>query len=552
MERTFKLARGFGLTLLASLGLAGQALAQPYLPDGPSVPTVTLNEDQSGAADLPPLNVPPPQGWDQQSIWNMRVVGFNANGGRPSSDDGWIEHEGNRYILYVAESPGTVNGVKDGTSLYDVTNPGQPVFLSQIPAQTGGGSTHVAVCGGGTLPGVKDPTKWYLIRHDGSTNQEIWDVSDPTHPTMMSVLIGSLTSNHHIWWECDTGIAYVIAQQRGDGWQETGSKQHVYIYDLSNPRVPVFIRQFGLVGQQPTANVATAQSCYNFPGPNCYEGFTNPPGGVHQVYSGGLYNNRVYLPYGVGSDGVVQIVDRTKLLTGCTVSGASADCANSPTQADLLYPQVSYITMKPTQGAHTSIPIFGIPIPEMQANYLDGTPQTWDLLAITSEQTANDCAPQDWKNPQLLDITPATNSNGQPTETIWPISTLPVGQFPGDFCNKGARFGIHELNRQIYAPYYGRLIVAAYFNAGLHVWDIRDPYSPREVAYFIQAPNANTLLSCSSTNANYCRNATFSDLGEVDDRGYIYNLDRAGSGITILKLTGDAAKVVTGQGNEGH
>jgi hypothetical protein len=41
-------------------------------------------------------------------------------------------------------------------------------------------------------------------------------------------------------------------------------------------------------------------------------------------------------------------------------------------------------------------------------------------------------------------------------------------------------------------------------------------------------------------------------LGEVDDRGYIYNLDRAGSGLTILQLTGDAANVVTGQGHQGH
>ena len=41
---------------------------------------------------------------------------------------------------------------------------------------------------------------------------------------------------------------------------------------------------------------------------------------------------------------------------------------------------------------------------------------------------------------------------------------------------------------------------------------------------------------------------TFSDLGELDDRGYIYNMDRAGSGLTIVKLTGDALEVVTGHG----
>ena len=166
-------------------------------------------------------------------------------------------------------------------------------------------------------------------------------------------------------------------------------------------------------------------------------------------------------------------------------------------------------------------------------------------------KTANNCAPQDWKNPWLLDITPTPNANGNLTQAIWPITSLPLGQFPGNFCEKGARFGIHELNREIYAPYYGKIIVAAYFNAGIQVWDIRDPTTPRRIAYFIQAPNANTLTNCSSTNPSDCRAATFSDLGEVDDRGYIYNMDRAGSGLTILQLKGKAAQVITGQGAEG-
>ncbi len=181
-----------------------------------------------------------------------------------------------------------------------------------------------------------------------------------------------------------------------------------------------------------------------------------------------------------------------------------------------------------------------MPIPQAQENFLDGTPQKYDLLAVTSEDTTNDCLGQPWKNAQLLDITNDL--------AIWPISSMTVGQFPGDFCAKGARFGTHELNREIYAPYYGKILVVAMFNAGLQVFDIRDPYNPRRVAYFIQAPNKNTISTCGTYqgNTNYCRNAIFSDLGEVDDRGYIYNLDRAGSGMTVLKLTGDALAAVTG------
>jgi hypothetical protein len=543
----------------------------------------------------------------------MRVVGFNDNQGRASSDDGWIEDQNGRYIAYVANSPGSAMNPltgqveSNGTSLIDVTNPANPVYLYHIPSifpvtnTAGSGATHVAVCGGNTLVGDLYPNHWFMVRHSGSLNQEIWDVTNPRAPVLITILLGGpsmqttaqgqsvtnagasltnnqfLTANHHIWWECDTGIAYMIAQSDSDGfpvWNESGSKQHIYIFDLHDPHNPVFIREWGLVGQQPGAATSPGyESCYNDPGPNCYEGFTNPPGGVHQAYSAGLYNvntsvqypttgvpvlHEVYFPYGVGQDGVVQITDRDKLLDGCTVS-TNSDCANFPTQGDLLYPQISYVTMKPSQGAHTSIPIFGVPIPQTQTNWvassLAGTPQTWDLLAITSEQTANDCAPQDWKNPTLLDITPTVNANGNLTQAIWPFATLALGQFPGNFCEKGARFGIHELNREIYAPYYGKIIVAAYFNAGIQVWDIRDPTSPRRIAYFIQAPNANTLPNCASAggilSTTYCPNATFSDLGEVDDRGYIYNMDRAGSGVTVLQLKGNAAQVITGQGAEG-
>ena len=156
-----RMARGFGLSFLVGLsglvfGLSGAASAQGYLPDGPNVPIVTLNESQEGAAGLPPLPVPPPNGWNQQSIWNMKVVGFNDNQGRPSSDDGWIENENGRYILYMTDSGGTMlnpmtrNVEPNGTSLIDVTHPDHPVFLHHIPS-TQGSSSHVAVCGGSTF-----------------------------------------------------------------------------------------------------------------------------------------------------------------------------------------------------------------------------------------------------------------------------------------------------------------------------------------------------------------------------------------------------------------
>jgi hypothetical protein len=558
-----RLTRGFGLSLLIGfsglgLGLSSVAWAQAYPPDGPDFPTITLNEGTQGAAGLPPLNVPPPKGFDQQSIWNMQVVGFNDNQGRASSDDGWIENQNGRYILYVTNNgsdtpthhfnPLTGMTEKDGTSLIDVTDPANPVFVHHIPSTTGS-STHLKVCGGSTLPNAAAnglTNRFFLLRADGNSDWEIWDTTDPSNPSPVGApFLTNGSATHHVWWECDTGIAYMVFQSATDGWH---TNQHVYIYDLSNPASPKFIRQWGIPGQQPSANVATQKSCYSAPSSTCFEGITNPPTGVHELYSAHAVKNRVYFGYGSSSNGIDQIVDRDKLLNGCNTTfnpNASPDCANNPTQADLLYPQVSYITMNPQDGGHSFIPIFGVPIPQEQTNF-GGSPVSMDLAISMSEQTANDCAPQKWKNPSIIDI-----SNDK---APWPISTATVGQFPGDFCAKGARFGTHEIPRRIYAPYYGKLLIVSFFNAGLQVFDIRDPYNPRRVAYFIQAPNANTQLQCGTFqgNPNYCRNATFSDLGELDDRGNVYNIDRAGSGVTILQFKEDALKVVTGQGNQGQ
>jgi hypothetical protein len=43
-------------------GLSSSGWAQAYPPDGPEIPVITLNEGQEGAAGLPPLEVPTPNG----------------------------------------------------------------------------------------------------------------------------------------------------------------------------------------------------------------------------------------------------------------------------------------------------------------------------------------------------------------------------------------------------------------------------------------------------------------------------------------------------------
>jgi hypothetical protein len=447
---------------------------------------------------------------------NMDLVGFVSLQARScyqplvhhyttGGQDKWIFFGGNHGGEALNPLTGQIE--PNGTGLVDVSDPSNPKYLSHIPGAPGGteagGAQMVRVVDGKSLP-QGDPNKVYLLRTFGSDGHQVYDVTDPTHPERLTTIITGLDGTHKNWWEPDTGIAYLVCDGRGEGWR---TNRMTKVYDLSNPASPRFIRNFGLVGQEPGSTMAPV------------------PAGVHGPIARG---NRVYYAYGTSSEGVIQILDREKLLNGNPESSDPFD----DTPENLLYPQIGRLDMNPQWGAHTTFPVLGMRIADFAT---DREGALRDFLVVPSEATQNEC--QSVRHLTfMVDIT----NEAKP----FSVATYEVPESSGNFCSRGGRFGPHATSESFAAPYYGKLIFISYFNAGVRTVDIRDPFNPREVGFFIPPVTAETDKRCITVGgAEQCKVAIQTNNVEYDERGFIYIVDRANTGLHILKLSGDAQRI---------
>jgi len=114
----------------------------------------------------------------------------------------------------------------------------------------------------------------------------------------------------------------------------------------------------------------------------------------------------------------------------------------------------------------------------------------------------------------------------------------------GKFCQRGGRFGPHSSSESFAPIFYKKLVFIAYFNAGVRAVDIRNPYAPREAAFYVPATTERTAERCVTEPSRSCKVAIQTNNVEADERGFVYLADRANTGLHIVRLTGDAAKII--------
>ncbi len=255
---------------------------------------------------------------------NMRRLGHVDLQGRSAYQPNVIKYPNGKTIAFVGTHGGSaanpLNGGAielNGTMIIDVTDPKHPKEKFHIPAPAGGQSQMVRMCLGKDLPGGHADGVYLLrnVQGGASSGFQLWDVSNVSNPSLLKEVKG-IRSTHKDWWECTTGIAYMPGS-RGDlgaakTWRQS---QSMVIYDWSNPHngnPPIYIRTFGLPGGEPGSVEEIPPSLH---GP--ISAFEHPNAAGALARAAGpddVIGNRIYMAYGVGDDGVLQILDRKKLL----------------------------------------------------------------------------------------------------------------------------------------------------------------------------------------------------------------------------------------------
>ncbi|MGH7773238.1 MAG: LVIVD repeat-containing protein [Candidatus Binatia bacterium] len=364
--------------------------------------------------------------------------------------------------------------------------------------------------------------RWYLymgnLWHRGWT---ILDVTDPTCPEHVAFLPGP-ENTWTIQIQVAEGKMITALERIAPGWGGTegrGYSEGFLIWDVSNPRRP---RQ---LGHYQTYSTGTHRNFYD--GGSLVHAAGGAPGFDMKIYqivdiadpekpreisrfwlpeqaegapkTGArlschgpphVEGDRAYLSYGAGGAIILDISDRLR---------------------PRLVSQLVFQGISNHHGIHTFLPL-----PRRK-------------LALVNDEAINENGEEDLNLAGIVDL---RDEKAPRLLSLFPQPLPPAETGLKNFFEKGGRFGPHNQHHPNHQPCLedrDDIAYLTYFNAGLRIFDIRDPRTPKEIAYFIP-PDPKVRIGTKPS-----RLVAQTEDVLVDRRGYIY-ISQKNQGIYILRL----------------
>lgn len=365
-----------------------------------------------------------------------------------------------------------------GLTILDVTDPTSPGPIAYIPSPTPN-TWHINLQVADDLLLVANERMipgWGPLPPDSPfvAGVQVYDVRDPHSPRKLGAWHTTGSGTHRNWY---AGGRYAYLSTSEDGF----AGRFLLVLDLADPESPREVGRWWVPGQavklgeKPWWPTERGRGHYTLHG--C-------------IVAGGL----AYLAY---EDFGLKVLDVT-----------------DPTRPEL----VGEISTHPPFGGytHTTLPLPG------------------QKLVIASEETIAYNCQEEQKRIWLIDVREPSHPV---TFATMPLPVEPPGEPP--WCQKGGRFGPHNLHENRPGSFYSEtLVFSAFHNAGLRVYDIRDPFRPREVAWFIPAPPERLF----DPRPKAPRAISTQDV-YVDDRGYCFITDY-NAGLYVVELEGEARQLM--------
>lgn len=358
-----------------------------------------------------------------------------------------------------------------GWSILEVTEPSEPKLLNFIPGPENTWALQVQVAEGIMVTSLEKIMPGWGGDPEKPFEEGvfIWDVRDPTEPRLLSHFKTGAQGTHRNHWE---GGRYLHLAATAPGFSG-----HIYrILDIEDPTNPTEVGRWWLPEQWEAGGAKWVKPFTSLHGPPYTEG------------------DRAYLGYGGAGMVILDI-------------------------SDVRLPRlVSKLDFHPPLGSWLALHTV-LPLPRRK------------LAVVNSEAIEEGCAePLNFTG--LVDL---SDEMAPRLISLFPIPEPPPGSPYRNFCEKGGRFGPHNQHHPQHQPHLedrDDRVYLTYFNAGLRIYDIKEPYLPREIGYYIPPDPKERRGVLPKTLVTQTEDVL------VDSRGYIYITDK-NHGLHVLRYTGE-------------